>query len=652
MPRRIARLAIVALLATVHPREASAHAGPRLTDPIEGATLGDTPAVVRLSFSERPEPSLSQIRVLDTGGAAYQVGSTDVVPGDPLALSVRVKPLGRGVYVVSWRIVSAVDGHVTAGAYAFGVQTSPIGAFAASTTYPSASRLELIARWTFMAGLVTLLGALSAAMLGFGGTRDLTLAAGGWVLAIVGVSLLTEAQRRAAGASFSVFLGASLGRTFVWRTAGIGAAGIAIIAAHYGGRWAQRTLQRIGLAIALLATLAAIAIHVAAGHAAATGRGFSAAAIAGQWSHIGAAGLWVGGLAALLLGVRGAPSDRKAEAVRRFSSIAAVSLVLVAATGLARTISALTSWSDMISTAYGRVVLAKVVLMLAIAAFGAVNRRWSVPAAATNLRPLRRTASGELTLMTLALAAAALLATLPPPVSAQAGLAGLEVSGADFGTTVRVRLTTVSDQPGPNRFVLFVVDYDSKRAIAATRVSLRFTPLDDPGVASTSLQLVPGPNGAFVGSGANLSFDGRWQVTALIERAGDSIEVPLELETRAVWRPYVFVARDPGQAPTYTVDVSGGTIRISPNPEREGPSKLYVTCYDQIGDPRPVDEIVVTDASANDSVARQLPVRRLSRGRFMAEVELSTGRHTIAAVGRTFDGTRLRAVFTIDVPRH
>ena len=35
---------------------------------------------------------------------------------------------------MSWRIVSAIDGHVTAGACAFGVRVAPTGTAAAATT--------------------------------------------------------------------------------------------------------------------------------------------------------------------------------------------------------------------------------------------------------------------------------------------------------------------------------------------------------------------------------------------------------------------------------------------------------------------------------------------------------------------------------------
>jgi len=64
---------------------------------------------------------------------------------------------------------------------------------------------------------------------------------------------------------------------------------------------------------------------------------------------------------------------------------------------------------------------------------------------------------------------------------------------------------------------------------------------------------------------------------------------------------------------------------------------------------RDIEEIVVT-AAAGDGPTRQRPVRRLDRGRFVADVELEAGRNRIAAIARAIDGTRLRAAVDLDVP--
>ena len=484
----------------------------------------------------------------------------------------------------------------------------------------------------------------AAGVAGFGGARDGDiLGAVGWVVAAAGLLLLANAQRLSAAVPFGALLDTSIGRALVWRALAIGAAGGALLVAHAG----PPRLRRSALAACGVAVLAAMAAHVAAGHAAAGGWPLRASVVT-QWSHFAAVGVWLGGLAALLLAVQGTPSAAKAAAVRRFSRIAAGGLAVVAVTGLLRAFDELTSWRDLASTGYGRAVVGKTVLLLGIAALGARNRRRSVPIAADDLGPLRRIARSELELAACALAVAALLGALPPPAAGLRGLTGIEVSGADPGKTTQVRLTTASAEPGANRFVVRATEYDSNDPVPARRVSLRFTPLDDPGVAATSLALVRNSNDTFTGSGANLAFDGRWRVAVRVERPGGLVEIPLELETRGPPQ-FLSVRRTPGRPPEYTTEVALGSIRISPEPERAGPSNLTVTVFDKFGEERRVDQLVLT-AAAGDDPARQHRVRRLSRGRFAAGVDLEPGRNEIAAVAHIEDGTRMRAVLVLDVP--
>ena len=644
--RRAGVLALAVILGGVSHEDAWAHAGLRFSNPAGGATLGDSPSIVQLTFREKPEASLSEIRILDTAGSAQQIGRPESVAGAPFALAVRVRPLERGVYTVSWRTLSSVDGHVTTGAFAFGVRVKPTGVKGGlAAAYAAPSALEVTARFLLIVGLVALLGATAATLGRFGGASDLRLGAFGWFLALAGLLLLAAAQRRNAGAPFAVLLGTSVGRALLGRALAISAAGLALLLA----RSAQPRGRRRAMAAAALASMAAMAVHAAAGHAAAATGLRAAATTAAQWAHFAAVGVWLGGLAALLHGVRGTPSVEKAAAVGRFSRIAATALLVVVVTGVWRAVNELSGWRDLVSTGYGWAVAAKIALMVLIAALGALNRWRGVPAAATSLRLLRQAGGSELALTAGALVAAAVLGTLPPPVSGVVSPTELAVAGSDFGTTVRVRLRAASDEPGPNRFVAHVLDYDSKAPVRAKRVSLRFTPLDDPGVAATSLPLEPGPGDSWEGSGANLAFDGRWRVVMTIERERDSVDVALDLEARAPPQ-FVSVERIPGRAPNYTVDVGNeGYVRFSPDPERPGRSALSVTCFDVIGDERSIDQIVVTVAAGSGAV-RQLPVRRVGAGRFLVDFELQAGRNTIGAIARSTDGARLRAAVEIDIP--
>src|SRR5262249_37925448 len=235
------------------------------------------------------------------------------------------------------------------------------------------------------------------------------------------------------------------------------------------------------------------------------------------WGHFVAAGVWLGGLVALLFGLRGEPSEAKAARVRRFSAIAVVGLVVVLATGIVRSVTALSSWSELATTGYGRGITAKVALIALIACLGAVNRYRSVPAAGVDLHALRRTSAVELGLAASAVGVAALLGTLVPPAARQLAPGGLRVAGSDYGTTVRVQLTTASPEPGPNEFRLRASDFDTGDAVDAEHVSLRFTSLDDTDIAPSELPLTETTAGTYVGSGANLAVDGLWRVNTLIE---------------------------------------------------------------------------------------------------------------------------------------
>jgi copper transport protein len=549
------------------------------------------------------------------------------------------------VYTVDWRAVSAVDGHATAGVYSFGIGVTPTaGTASAISQNPASSGFEMAARWILIMGLVILLGAAGGSVLRFGGSgkQDVVLATAGWTAAALGLLLLAEAQRHNAAASLPELLRSSVGDGLIWRGVGLGVAAFALLLA-----WSKARLRRRAMFGAGAAALGVMAAHVAAGHAAAGG--WSRLEIVAQWAHFAAAGLWLGGLAALLIGVRGAPSPAKAVAVRRFSMVAAGGLVVVLVTGLFRSYDELSSWSDLTSTAYGEAVIAKLALVAGIAGFGAFNRLRSVPVADVDLGPLRRTSTGELMLAGGALVVAALLGTVAPPARGQAAAPrGLAASGTDSASTVRVELTTASPEPGANRFVVRVMEDDSGTPVPAKRVTLRFAPLDDPGVAASSLALAPGPGDTFVGTGANVAFEGRWSVTALIERGAGSTAVPLEIETESAPQ-FVSIERIPGRRPVYTVRVTDvGYIQFSPDPERPGPSKVYVIGYDVLQDERRVRQLVVT-AQAGDGAATRRAVRRLSPSRFVAVVNLEEGRNTITAVARTPDGTRLRAAVDLEV---
>lgn len=622
MAPRAGVLAVLAV-ALAAPADALAHAVLLRSTPPPGATLAAAPATVRLTFTERPEPALSQVTVTAPGGratAAPRAGTGDTT------LSASVGAAGKGVYTVRYRVVSEVDGHVTSGVFAFGVGVSPAGAqLRATSGGPATSTLEVLARWLLLVGLALLLGTAVAAVARYG--RGLRLATAGWLFAVAGLLLLTEAQRRSAGVPLGDFLDTSVGDALVARAVAIAAAGIALLLA-------AAVAGRVAPALTAAAALAAIAVHVAAGHAAA-GPWPSGVTITAQAAHVAAAGVWLGGLAALLLFARGAPSAVKAAGVRRFSLTAGGALAAVLVTGTVRAVDELNDAGELFTTGYGRAILAKIVLFGVLAALGLRNRRRSVPAAAADLAPLQRTSRRELGLAAITFAVAALLGALAPPVGeSRAAPGGLSATGEAGG--VRVKLTALSAAPGPN---VFRAEVEGAEPAA---LPLRFTPLDDPAIAPTTLTLRRAADGRYEGAGKNLRFDGRWAVDAAV--GGATVRVELDVPGPET----VATITEPPNAPV-VYSVPGGAldfVQLTVFPRRPGRSHITASRYDELEGLVAVRSLVLT-MQVGDGPVRQLPVRRAAPETFATDVELPAQDVRFAVVLRTPQGERRRATFDV-----
>ena len=68
-------------------------------------------------FSEIVEPSLSDIAVYDASGARVDDHHTQVDPADLTHLSNTLLPLKDGAYLITWKVISRSDGHLTGGAF-------------------------------------------------------------------------------------------------------------------------------------------------------------------------------------------------------------------------------------------------------------------------------------------------------------------------------------------------------------------------------------------------------------------------------------------------------------------------------------------------------------------------------------------------------
>ena len=164
----------------------------------------------------------------------------------------------------------------------------------------------------------------------------------------------------------------------------------------------------------LLVAVAAAALPALAGHSA--GLGDHALATTAGVAHVVAAVVWMGGLVAL--GVHAARRDMPlARPVQRFSTIALVSILLLAASGAANAYTRLDNAGQLLTTGYGQVLITKTLLIVALAALGWVIRGRILGTLDRSSRAVvfARIAGLELLVMAIAVGLGVALASSPPP---------------------------------------------------------------------------------------------------------------------------------------------------------------------------------------------------------------------------------------------
>ena len=347
--RLLTALAIACVLILAAPVLASAHADLVSSDPASGATLATAPTEIRLTYSEAPDPGVSAVDLLSSGGATLRTGTPTLDGATTLVVPI-ADPLPDGVYTVSWRVVSADDGHVTAGAFPFGVGTSPGTGVAAPATGGPASGptlLGVIGKSALYAGLMML---VAIAVVGMGlfhdaprARRPLGLIAG--VIAFVGAIASLGAQQRAIDVSMRTYLHAGVARVPMKIVAvSLVALVLAVIATRSPGRWSP---WAAGAAAAV-----ALALRAHGGHAAAAP--VPVVAELTQWIHMLAGACWAGGLVLLLLLLRERRDDPPLDEAHRYSTMAVGAIAIVVASGLMRAVAELGGWSGVAQTLQDR----------------------------------------------------------------------------------------------------------------------------------------------------------------------------------------------------------------------------------------------------------------------------------------------------------
>ncbi|MGH7749558.1 MAG: CopD family protein, partial [Candidatus Dormibacteria bacterium] len=336
-----------------------------------------------------------------------------------------------------------------------------------------------------------------------------------------------------------------------------------------------------------------------------------------QWLHIAAGALWLGGLFALLLGIRGLEGEVRGRVVRRFSALAGVALLAVAASGTVRAVIEIGAWDRVWGTAFGKLVIVKVALLLLLAGLGGVNRFVNVPMASRAVRGLRRVGSVEVLVAVSALVVAAALVNEEPPASVAAQIAQgpqpLVLNASDYGTSVRMRLTVTPGSTGPNQFSALVTDYDTGRPIDAAGVQLSFTAPSCQSLGPTTLPLSRSAPGTWTATGSNLALGTSWQVTALVNRGSASVEIPFTVNPKVPAQTLSVTPGGGGLPTLYNITLPVGKLQIYIDPEQPGATEFHTTYFDQTG-----NGLDATVSSVKEG-GSALPTRLLGPGHYVSD---------------------------------
>lgn len=401
----------MALIVMASANQAFAHAALIKTDPADGAVLAQAPAQFSLTFSEPVSPLvLTLVKPDGTPVALTSFRLTDqtVEIDNPQALK-------SGTHVLSWRVISA-DGHPVGGSLLFSIGApSEPPAVSEAVDWPLRSAIWIGEVFLYTGLFLGIGGAFALAWLAGDGRAGQRFVTAAILCGLVAAPLSLGFQGLdALGAPLS-----HLARPVIWRT-GLGTSfGWTVLVA----------LIALGLGLLSLAgpriTARPLALASLIGVGAALAASGHASAAEPQWLtrpmvfvHGVGIAFWTGALVPLGLALKRQTADAVAF-LRSFSSAIMPVVAVLAAAGIVLAVIQVQAPAALIGTAYGRLLLVKLALLVFLFTLAAVNR-WkltvSAEAGSTEVqRRLTRSIGVEMLIVLAIFGVAAGWRFTPPP---------------------------------------------------------------------------------------------------------------------------------------------------------------------------------------------------------------------------------------------
>lgn len=569
---------------------AYAHATLIRSSPENGSQERRPPAVVTLFFSEPVEPKLTEVQVKDGDGERVDEGETIVDADDRSIASVDVPTLDPGLYTVEFSNVSAVDGHPWSGIIQFivlnpdgtvppGAEFDPDAAAGTGGTGLLPNNLDIILKWIALLSLAISVGSAvfavtvvrpAARFLEDEDYNAASDAAESWVVTLAHIllpasfiasALLIVIAVNRFETDTTLFEYLTTIHTGRYQFANLILVAAALVGADMLYLSSGRKQRRTGITVLITAGAGAMLTYSMISHGATDEGKFWS--VLSDFVHFLTASLWIGALVLLVPLMRWAKSHLKDEPVRflyvanafdRFSILAGLSVLLVLSTGAFNGLVEIPSWDAFVDTTYGRVLLAKLIIVgmvLPVAGLNAIILKPRLVAAidnlyqdgGTQLEATRRSSSRELTFLrkwlpvtiitevVLIVAVFASVGVLTQTSTARGEIAQEEAAKAQSteytdiqpAGELQLGLLIQPNKVGINRYTMTVRNQDGSPATNVTQARLRFTYVDpsNPDVQQPTAELLLRPTtnpGEFEGQGSYFTQPGSWRVEANVRR--------------------------------------------------------------------------------------------------------------------------------------
>lgn len=523
-----------------------AHANLASADPPPNASLDASPSLISLTFTEPLEAEFSRFTLRDENGQTVQTPESAVSPENPLVMTMQPGVLPNGLYTVVWRVLST-DGHSTQGSFAFGVGVTVTTTSQAPTIDERIPLESAIIRWLNLLSL-----SLGVGSIGFFLFVWRPAAAHGNVLIEKQIELWIAFGWALIGVStiLSLLLQASIAADIpIWAVLTHPSLGETVTDSRFGQVWIARFVYWLGLGgvlwlarkerwlywVALIVggqLLLTVSLY---SHASAV-QVDTFASIAGDWLHLTATALWIGGLATFFIVLRHLRQAKSASVemphnlTGYFSNFARAAVAGLIITGGYAAWLQVGSIDALFNTVYGQTLLIKGLLILPLLAISGINliftHRGLRRGETLWAKRLRQLVGAEIALGIGVIASVGVLTAIPPArtVSAvrNAEIPPLNVHPyfeMQSGETLMAHLDFSPGYVGENTFRVSLYDLEGNPVTDATRVRLRFDHTQQ-NLGQSELRPVLTEEGIYEAVGANLSIPGDWRIRLTVQRPG------------------------------------------------------------------------------------------------------------------------------------